>query len=154
MALSSAPWRTEPKSKIVCTIGPASQSEEQLRALLEAGADVLRLNFSHGTQEEHAQVITRARRIAEQLNVPVAILQDLAGPKVRIGTFTNGSITLRAGESFTLTTRPIVGTQQVVSVSYAHLPQEVKPGLSFSQMEQLPSKYGRSLQRIFTAKSL
>ena len=128
MALSSAPWRAEPKSKIVCTIGPASQFEEQLRALLKAGADVLRLNFSHGTQEEHAQVITRARRIAEQLNVPVAILQDLAGPKVRIGTFTNGSITLRAGESFTLTTRPIVGTQQVVSVSYAHPPQEVKPG--------------------------
>lgn len=117
-----------PKSKIVCTIGPASQSEEQLRGLIQAGADVIRLNFSHGTQEEHAEVIARVRRIAEQLSVPVAILQDLAGPKVRIGTFTNGSVTLDAGASFTLTTRPIVGTQQAVSVSYAQLPQEVKPG--------------------------
>jgi len=121
-------WRTEPKSKIVCTIGPASQAEEQLQALIQAGADVIRLNFSHGTHEEHAQVIARVRRIAAQLNVPVAILQDLAGPKVRIGTFTDGSITLNAGESFTLTTRSVVGTQHEVSVSYAHLPQEVKPG--------------------------
>jgi pyruvate kinase len=117
-----------PRSKIVCTIGPASQSEEQLHALIQAGADVIRLNFSHGTRDEHAQVITRVRRIAERLKVPVAILQDLAGPKVRIGTFTGGSITLTAGAAFTLTTRPVAGTEHIVSVSYAQLPQEVKPG--------------------------
>jgi pyruvate kinase len=116
-----------PKSKIVCTIGPASRSEEQLHALIQAGADVVRLNFSHGTRDEHAQVIERVRRIAEQLNVPVAILQDLAGPKVRIGTFTSGSVTLTAGAPFTLTTQPVAGTERIVSVSYAQLPQEVKP---------------------------
>lgn len=128
MTLRLAPWRTEPKSKIVCTIGPASQSEEQLQAIIQAGADVVRLNFSHGNQEGHKEIIARVRRIAEQLNVPVAILQDLAGPKVRIGTFMTESIALNAGEPFTLTTRPMVGTQQAVTVSYAHLPQEVKPG--------------------------
>lgn len=128
MAISPVPWRTTPKSKIVCTIGPASQSEEQLRALLQAGADVVRLNFSHGIQEDHKQVITRVRKLAEHLNIPVAILLDLPGPKVRIGTFTNGSITLNVGEPFTLTTRAVMGSQQEVSVSYAHLPDEVKPG--------------------------
>lgn len=117
-----------PKSKIVCTIGPASQSEEQLRQLIQAGANVVRLNFSHGTQEEHAHIIARVRRIAGQLDVPVAILQDLAGPKVRIGTFTNGSITLTAGSSFTLTTRLVAGTEHLVSISYAQLPQEVRSG--------------------------
>lgn len=128
MAISPVPWRTTPKSKIVCTIGPASQSEEQLRALLQAGADVVRLNFSHGTPDAHEQVITRVRRLAEQLNIPVAILLDLAGPKVRIGAFRNERITLNVGEPFTLTTRTVMGSQQEVSVSYAHLPDEVKPG--------------------------
>lgn len=121
-------WRTAPKSKIVCTIGPASQAEEQLLALVQAGADVIRLNFSHGTHEQHAQVIARVRQIADQLDVPIAILQDLAGPKVRIGTFANGSVTLNIGDSFSLTTRPVIGTSQEVSVSYDHLPEEVKPG--------------------------
>jgi len=128
MAHIPAAWRAEPKSKIVCTIGPASQAEEQLLALIRAGADVARLNFSHGTHEQHAQVIARVRQIADQLDVPVAILQDLAGPKVRIGTFANGSVTVNAGDSFTLTTRPVTGTSQEVSVSYSRLPEEVKPG--------------------------
>jgi pyruvate kinase len=123
-----APWRAEPKTKIVCTIGPATASEERLRELLQAGVDVIRLNFSHGTQTDHQQVIERVRRLATQLELPVAILQDLAGPKVRIGTFANGAITLKPGASFILTTRAIEGTAEVVSVSYPLLPQEVKPG--------------------------
>jgi pyruvate kinase len=128
MTINPVPWRTTPKSKIVGTIGPASQSEECLRALLQAGVDVVRLNFSHGTHDEHAQVIVRVRHLAQQLQLPIAILQDLAGPKVRIGTFANGTVTLQEGESFTLTTRSVIGTPQEVSVSYLDLPQEVKPG--------------------------
>lgn len=128
MAISVAPWRTTPKTKIVCTIGPASQSEDRLRALLQAGVDVVRLNFSHGTHEEHAQVIARVRHLARQLQLPIAILQDLAGPKVRIGTFVDGSVTLQEGEPFTLTTRSVIGSVQEVSVSYLDLPQEVKSG--------------------------
>jgi pyruvate kinase len=99
-----------------------------LRSLLQAGVDVIRLNFSHGTHDEHAQVIARVRYLAQQLQLPIAILQDLAGPKVRIGDFTNGSIILQVGESFTLTTRPVMGSQKEVAVSYVHLPQEVKSG--------------------------
>ncbi|MSQ48435.1 MAG: pyruvate kinase [Deltaproteobacteria bacterium] len=123
-----APRRAEPKTKIVCTIGPATASEERLRELLKAGVDVIRLNFSHGTQADHQLVIERVRWLATQLKLPIAILQDLAGPKVRIGTFTTDSITLQPGAPFTLTTRAIVGTAEVVSVSYPQLPQEVKPG--------------------------
>ncbi len=121
-------WRAEPKTKIVCTIGPATASEERLRELLHAGVDVIRLNFSHGTQADHQHVIERVRRLANQLELPVAILQDLAGPKVRIGTFTNGTITLEPGAPFTLTTRTVAGTAEAVSVSYPQLPQEVKLG--------------------------
>ena len=128
MAFSSLPLQTQAKSKIVCTIGPASQSEAQLLALIQAGASVFRLNFSHGTQAEHAQVIARIRHLAEQLSVPLAILQDLAGPKVRIGTFVDGSITLTPGQAFTLTTRAMLGTPHMVSISYGHLPHEVQPG--------------------------
>lgn len=121
-------WRAEPKTKIVCTIGPATSSEERLRELLQAGVDVMRLNFSHGTQADHQLVIERVRRLATEMALPVAILQDLAGPKVRIGTFTSGTITLEPGTPFTLTTRAIAGTTEIVSVSYPQLPQEVKPG--------------------------
>ena len=93
------------QTKIVATIGPATSTEEALRALLQAGMDVARLNFSHGTPEEHRETIQRLRRLAETLAVPVAILQDLSGPKVRIGAFADGTAELRAGAPFTLTTR-------------------------------------------------
>ena len=119
---------TARKTKIVCTIGPATESPEQLQALLEAGMNVARLNFSHGNHAEHGQRITHLRRLAETLGTPLAILQDLAGPKVRIGAFGQGPIELRTGDHFTLTTRAIAGTQHEVSVSYDLLPQEVKPG--------------------------
>jgi pyruvate kinase len=128
MTSPNAPWHAERKTKIVCTIGPASASQGRLRELLQAGMNVARLNFSHGTQADHRQVIERVRRLADQFRLPLAILQDLAGPKVRIGTFTDGTVTLKTGAPFTLTTRAIAGTPEAVSVSYAHLPQEVKPG--------------------------
>ena len=91
-----------PRTKIVCTIGPASRSPEALENLIRAGMDVARLNFSHGTQAEHLEVITAVRRIAERLGRSVAILQDLAGLKIRIGEISSGAVTLEAGASLTL----------------------------------------------------
>ncbi len=128
MADSSLPLRTERKTKIVCTIGPATSSEEQLRALIQAGMNVARLNFSHGSHEDHGWVIKRIRRLATEIEVSIAILQDLAGPKIRIGSFAQGTVELQAGNLFTLTTRAIVGNQHEVSVSYPLLPREVNTG--------------------------
>ena len=116
------------RTKIVATIGPVSSTEEALQALLHAGMDVARLNFSHGTPEEHRETIRRLRRLAEERQVPVAVLQDLTGPKVRIGAFAAGTAELHAGAPFTLTTRAIVGSPEAVSVSYAGLPEAVAPG--------------------------
>lgn len=117
-----------PRTKIVCTIGPASRSPETLEQLIRAGMNVARLNFSHGTQAEHLEVITAIRRIAERLSRPVAILQDLAGLKIRIGEIASGSVTLEAGAPFTLTTRPVLGSRQEVSVPYPNLTRDVEPG--------------------------
>jgi pyruvate kinase len=116
------------RTKIVCTIGPATASEAQLQALVEAGMNVARLNFSHGDRDQHAAVLARLRAIADRLAVPVAVLQDLAGPKVRIGLFAEGAVELAAGQTFTLTTRSVEGSQDRVSVSYPGLPGEVRPG--------------------------
>nr|MBS0021721.1 pyruvate kinase [Gammaproteobacteria bacterium] len=115
------------KTKVVCTIGPATASEAQLRLLIEAGMDVARLNFAHGSHREHGAVIERIRRISLALGRPTAILQDLAGPKVRIGAFANGPIELEPGRRFTLTAREVDGDEREVSVSYP-LAQEVNPG--------------------------
>jgi pyruvate kinase len=116
------------RTKIVATIGPATSAEDTLRALLQAGVNVARLNFSHGTSEEHLETLRRLRRLAAELKIPVAILQDLPGPKVRIGTFADGTVELRAGAAFTLTTRAIQGGPEAVSVSYPALPEAVAPG--------------------------
>jgi pyruvate kinase len=99
-----------------------------LRALIVAGMSVARLNFSHGTHDDHALVIERVRRLSGSLGTPVGVLQDLAGPKVRIGTFASGGVELVAGNPFTLTTRTVAGDEREVSVSYAKLPSEVRPG--------------------------
>ena len=117
-----------PRTKIVCTIGPASRSPETLERLIRAGMDVARLNFSHGSQAEHLEVITTVRRIATDLGRSVAVLQDLAGLKIRIGEIATGSITLEAGAAFTLTTREVLGSRQEVSVPYPHLITDVQPG--------------------------
>jgi pyruvate kinase len=116
------------RTKIVCTIGPATASEPRLRALIESGMNVARLNFSHGERGHHAAVIARIRMLADRLGVAVAILQDLAGPKVRIGTLAGEWIDLEPDRPFTLTTHPVEGSVERVSVSYAGLPAEVQPG--------------------------
>lgn len=116
------------KTKVVCTIGPASDSPQILEALIDAGMNIARLNFSHGTQEEHLRKIKATRQIADRLNVPVAILQDLSGPKIRVGKVKQGGVALSQGDNFFLTNRQIVGDEKGVSVSYRSLPHEVRPG--------------------------
>jgi len=116
------------RTKIVCTIGPASSSPEVLRQLIRAGMNVARLNFSHGTHEEHARVIVQIREIAAELGAPVAIMQDLQGPKIRLGKFRGGHAQLLQGAEFALTTRPVEGTAEIASTTYDRLPQDVKPG--------------------------
>jgi len=116
------------KTKIVCTIGPASESSLIIEAMIRVGMNVARLNFSHGTQEEHLGKIKIIREISERLKEPVSILQDLSGPKIRVGKMKEGGVELRRGENFFLTNREIMGDERGVSVTYRSLPNEVKPG--------------------------
>ncbi len=116
------------RTRIVCTLGPASSSEEQIEALARAGMDVARINFSHGTHEEHAETITRVRRVEERVGHSIAVLQDLQGPKIRIGELTDHKpVMLHDGQLFTITTRQVVGDASLVCTTYAALPQDVKP---------------------------
>lgn len=117
------------RTKIVCTIGPATNSEERLEALIRAGMNVARLNFSHGKQEEHATVIARIRAIANRLGCPIAILQDLQGPKIRVGSLQDGKpIQLIDHTEVTITNRPVAGNSQTIPTTYKQLPRDVKPG--------------------------
>ncbi len=116
------------KTKIVCTIGPASESEEILTGLCQAGMNVARLNFSHSTHEEHQQRIDTIKRVREQLELPIAIMLDTKGPEYRIRTFEKGKVMLTEGDTFTFTTADVVGDETRVSVSYDRLTQELVPG--------------------------
>jgi pyruvate kinase len=117
------------RTKIVCTIGPATISEEKLEQLMREGMNVARLNFSHGTYDEHRQVIERVRAISARLDCAVAILQDLQGPKIRTGALQDGKpVSLIDSTQVTITTRDIVGNGQIISTTYENLPQDVKPG--------------------------
>ncbi len=117
------------RTKIVCTIGPASESEERLEQLMRAGMNVARLNFSHGTHEQHAIIIERVREISARLGCAVAILQDLQGPKIRTGALEGGKpVMLVDGAEVTITTRPVVGNARLISTTYQALPQDVKVG--------------------------
>ncbi|MBE9139895.1 pyruvate kinase [Nodosilinea sp. LEGE 07088] len=116
------------RAKIVATIGPATQDADVLRSLIEAGATTLRLNFSHGSHDDHQRSIRLIRQISFELNQPVGILQDLQGPKIRLGKFEQGSIQLAKGDPFVLTSDIIVGSQQRACVTYDKLAQEVPIG--------------------------
>lgn len=118
---------SRPRTKIVCTIGPASESPEVLRSLIENGMSVARLNFSHGDHEGHLSKIRLIREVSEGLGLPVAILQDLAGPKIRIGDIPEPGVRLEAGDLFVLTSEQVPGSGSRVSVSYPGLPEEVRP---------------------------
>ncbi|MBR6546143.1 MAG: pyruvate kinase [Clostridia bacterium] len=116
------------KTKIVCTIGPACATEEILSEMCKAGMNVARLNFSHGTHEEHKECIDRIKRVRERLGLPIAIMLDTKGPEYRIKTFRDGKVMLRDGERFVFTSEDVVGDEGRVSVNYAALPSEMEPG--------------------------
>ena len=116
------------KTKIICTIGPESENEEKLKRMCEAGMNVARLNFSHGTHEEHQKKIDLIKKVREQLGLPIAIMLDTKGPEYRIGTFENGKITVKDGDDFVFTAKEIVGDQTRVSVNYKHLAENLSEG--------------------------
>ena len=116
------------KTKIVCTLGPATDSKEIVKGLCEAGMNVARLNFSHGTYEDHQKRIDLVKSVRSELNLPIAIMLDTKGPEYRIKTFENGKISLSDGDKFTFTSDEVVGNKHIVSVSYANLPRELSVG--------------------------
>jgi pyruvate kinase len=116
------------KTKIVCTIGPATGSSSAMEELIKAGMNVARLNFSHGTHEDHAGYIRNIRKTASKLNTPVAILQDLAGPKIRTGQLMKKDVQLKEGSSFTLTTLEVPGDEHSVSLNLPELVDNLKKG--------------------------
>ena len=116
------------KTKIVCTIGPASNTEAKLRELMLAGMDVARMNFSHGDHASHLVTLKLIEKVRDELGLPVAALLDTKGPEIRLGDFKEGKVLLKKGDYFTLTTRDIEGTQDIVSITYKNLPRDVKVG--------------------------
>ncbi|MBP3196088.1 MAG: pyruvate kinase [Butyrivibrio sp.] len=118
------------KTKIICTIGPASESEDKLREIMLAGMNVARFNFSHGSHEEHKRKYDRIKKLRDELNLPVAVMLDTKGPEIRLKDFENGKIELVAGQKFTLTSRDIMGTQDEVSITYKELTNDCKKGMT------------------------
>jgi pyruvate kinase len=136
------------KTKIICTIGPASDSIEGIKALIESGMNVARINFSHGTHEEHLDKINIIRQAAAELQKPVAILQDLCGPKIRIGEVAKPGIRLKPGQTLILSNAISMASENRVPVSYPHLPEEVAIGdrilLADGLMELVVKEIGRT----------
>ena len=116
------------KTKIICTIGPASQSEEKLRELMLAGMNVARFNFSHGDHEEQHGKYDRMRKVSKELNLPIAALLDTKGPEIRLRDFEGGKVMLEAGQKFTLTTNEIMGTNEIASITYKELIHDISAG--------------------------
>lgn len=118
------------KTKIVCTLGPATDSREKLKAMIEAGMNVARFNFSHGTHEQHRDRYLQLREVAEQCGKSVAALLDTKGPEIRVKKFKNGKIMVKHGQTFTFTTREVEGTENIVSVTYQKFPLDVLEGMT------------------------
>ena len=118
------------KTKIICTIGPASESEEKLRELMLAGMNVARFNFSHGTHEEQKKKLTSVLKVSNELGLPVATLLDTKGPEIRLRDFENGRAELCAGQTFALTTEEVMGTKERATITYKNLKNDVKPGMT------------------------
>lgn len=116
------------KTKIICTIGPACENVETLTEMCKAGMNVARLNFSHGTHEDHQKKINLIKQVRESLNLPIAIMLDTKGPEYRIRTFKDGKITLAEGDTFTFTTDEVIGDETRVSVTYKHLIEDLSVG--------------------------
>ena len=141
------------RTKIVATIGPATESPEKLRDLIEAGATTFRLNFSHGDHSEHAARIATIRQVGHELGIDVGILQDLQGPKIRLGRFKDGPITLAKGDAFTLTSRNVECNQEIATVTYDKLADEVLPGsrilLDDGRVEMVVDRVDQAQQTLY-----
>ena len=116
------------KTKIVATIGPATSSEQMLEKLLKAGMNVVRLNFSHGDFKEHQEKVNNFRVAMKKTGMRGAIMQDLSGPKIRLGEFYQDKVELKKGDTITITTEKIVGDEKKVSINYPLFPKEVAAG--------------------------
>lgn len=116
------------KTKIICTLGPSTDDENILRSMMLAGMNVARFNFSHQTHEEHTVRANMIKKLREELNLPIAMLADTKGPEIRLRTFENGAVTLKEGKKFTLTTKDIVGTDKIGSITFKALPRDVRSG--------------------------
>lgn len=116
------------RTKIVATLGPATSSEEMIRDLAQHGVNIFRINFSHGNDEEHVATIAAVKKVRAELDLPLAILQDLQGPKIRLGTFSKGPCEISTGSVFALTTRTVDGNAELASIDYSALTSEVRPG--------------------------
>lgn len=116
------------KTKIVCTLGPSTDQEGVMRNMIVSGMNVARFNFSHGSHEEHAARLAKLRALRDELCMPVAALLDTKGPEIRLKNFKNGKVTLKAGQTFTLTTRDVEGDENICSITYKELPQDLAPG--------------------------
>ena len=116
------------KTKIVCTLGPATEDTGTLREMIEGGMDVARLNFSHGSHSQHLDMLNKVKKLREDLGRPVALLLDTKGPEIRVKTFVGGRAVLREGSNFTLTTREVEGSDSIVSVTYQGFPEDVDIG--------------------------
>lgn len=123
--MSQLPFK---KTKILATIGPASNNYEMIKSLALAGANVFRLNFSHGSHEVHQEVIKIIRQVNKEMNCNLGILQDLQGPKIRVGEVENNGVEIKPGDKITITNDPVVGTSSLVSTVYKNLPQDVQTG--------------------------
>jgi pyruvate kinase len=116
------------RTKIICTLGPATQTREEIAALIVAGMNIARINFSHGTQEEHAQTIQNVRNAARDARKTIAVLQDLQGPKIRVGKLNDGQVELVPGRKLIITTEDLIGTSEKISTTYEHFASDVKAG--------------------------
>ena len=136
------------RAKIVCTLGPATDSPENVQALVDAGMNVARINRSHGRAEDQEDVIARVRDAAATSGNPVAILVDLQGPKIRIGRFADGPIRLDEGDHFTITTRDVEGDQEVVGTTHSGLADDVSIGDRILVDDGTPVEFGTPLMVI------
>lgn len=118
------------KTKIVCTLGPSTDSKEKLTAMIEAGMNVARFNFSHGTHEQHKERYLQLREVAAECGKPVGVLLDTKGPEIRVKKFKDGKVVLKHDETFTFTTREVEGTEEIVSVTYQNFPTDVEEGMT------------------------
>ncbi|MBE6008065.1 MAG: pyruvate kinase, partial [Lachnospiraceae bacterium] len=117
------------RTKIVCTLGPATDSVEKIKELILNGLDAARINFSHGDHASHTVTVNMLKQAREELGAPIPLILDTKGPEIRIKKFKTDEIELKTGGSFTLTTRDVEGDESIVSVTYAGLPADLEKGM-------------------------